>query len=174
MEEEDYIVSKMRHVRIPKKSFLLRAGEVSDFEAFILKGLAMSYFLDDSGSKVVLSFATENWWISDIESFHSSKESKMFIEFLEDAEVLILDAPSKEELLKKVPKMERMYRILVERHLINYQQRIFANIALSGKERYQAFQSRYPMILQRVPQHLVASYLGITPEFLSRIRKNVS
>lgn len=170
--ELDYIVSKMKYKRFAKRTFLLRAGEVCSFEAFVLKGLAISYFLDAEGSKVVLAFASENWWLSDIDSFQNGNESKMFIEFLEDSEVLILDVIDKEELLRNVPKLERMYRILVERHLINYQERIFGTIALSGREKYQLFLSKYHYLLQRLPQHLIASFLGITPEFLSRIRKD--
>jgi CRP/FNR family transcriptional regulator, cyclic AMP receptor protein len=171
-QELDYIESKMSFSKKSKKAILLHEGEISSFEAFILKGLVISYFLNEDGNKVVLSFATENWWVTDMDSLHNAKESKMFIEVLEDSEILILEASDKTELLKKVPKLERMFRILVERHLINYQQRIFGNIALSGKDRYQSFQTKYPQLLQRVPQHLIASYLGITPEFLSRIRKD--
>ena len=171
-QELDDIESKMSFVRGPKKSFLLQAGEICNFEAFILKGLALSYFLNEDGTKVVLSFATENWWVADMDSLHNAKESRMFIEFLEDTEILVLDAKVKFELLKKIPKLERMFRLLVERHLINYQQRIFGNIALSGKEKYEIFKAKYPDMMQRVPQHLIASYLGMTPEFLSRIRKD--
>jgi CRP-like cAMP-binding protein len=171
-QELDYIESKMSFSKKSKKAILLHEGEICSFEAFILKGLVISYFLNEDGNKVVLSFATENWWVADMDSLHNAKESKMFIEVLEDSEILVLEASDKTELLKKVPKLERMFRILVERHLINYQQRIFGNIALSGKDRYQSFQTKYPQLLQRVPQHLIASYLGITPEFLSRIRKD--
>lgn len=171
-EEIDEIISKVTFETKQKKSFLLRAGEVCNFEAFVLKGLAVSYFIGEDGTKVVLSFARENWWLADIDSLHNANESKMFIEFIEDSEILVMDKQTKVELLKKIPKLERMFRLLVERHLINYQQRIFSNIALSGKEKYEQFRSKYPDVLQRVPQHLIASYLGLTPEFLSRIRKD--
>lgn len=169
--ELDMITSKMRFENRLKKTFLLRAGEVCDFEVFIIKGLVISYFLSGEGNKVVLSFAKENWWAADMESYHNASESMMFIEFIEDSEFLIMDANVKNDLLKKIPKLEKMFRLLVERHLINYQQRIFASIALSGKEKYELFKNKYPDIIQRVPQHLIASYLGMTPEFLSKIRK---
>lgn len=171
-QEIDEIISKVIFETKQKKSFLLRAGEVCNVEAFVLKGLAVSYFIGEDGTKVVLSFARENWWLADMDSLHNASESKMFIEFVEDSEILVMDKQTKVELLKKIPKLERMFRLLVERHLINYQQRIFSNIALSGKEKYEQFRSKYPDVLQRVPQHLIASYLGLTPEFLSRIRKD--
>ena len=94
----------------------------------------------------------------------------MCIETIEEMEILSLSLKDKEELLHSIPKLERMYRLILQNHLVNYQQRLLANIAQSGKERYQYFIEKYPEVMQRVPQHLIASYLGITAEFLSRIR----
>ncbi len=170
-EEEDFIISKFEYKKIAKKTFLLQPGEVCSFEAFILKGLGISYMVNESGNKTVLSFASENWWLSDIDSFHDERESKMFIETLEDTELLMIDLKTKAELLLKVPKLERMYRLLVQRHLIHFQQRFYSNIALDGKERYNNFLKSNAPLVQRVPQHLIASYLGMSAEFLSRIRK---
>lgn len=169
-EELDLILSKMEYKRVPKKTRLLNIGEVCDFEAFVLKGIGISYFIHENGSKVILSFASESWWLSDIESFHRQTPSKMCIETIEEMEILSLSLKDKEELLHSIPKLERMYRLILQNHLVNYQQRLLANIAQSGKERYQYFIEKYPEVIQRVPQHLIASYLGITAEFLSRIR----
>jgi CRP-like cAMP-binding protein len=169
-EELDLILSKMEYKRIPKKTRLLNIGEICDFEAFVLKGIGISYFIHENGSKVILSFASESWWLSDIESFHRQTPSKMCIETIEEMEILSLSLKDKEELLHSIPKLERMYRLILQNHLVNYQQRLLANIAQSGKERYQYFIEKYPEVIQRVPQHLIASYLGITAEFLSRIR----
>ncbi|MFZ4544103.1 MAG: Crp/Fnr family transcriptional regulator [Saprospiraceae bacterium] len=156
--------------KVPKKTFLLREGEVCQSEAFVVKGCLKSYFIDQNGFEVILTFAVENWWVSDIASFQDQKPSKMFIETLEDCELLLLTPSSKEELLNKLPKLERVFRIMVQRHLAGYQERLFSNIALSAPERYTIFLQKYPDISQRVPQHLIASYLGISPEFLSKIR----
>ena len=169
-EELDLILSKMEYKRVPKKTRLLNIGEICDFEAFVLKGIGISYFIHENGSKVILSFASESWWLSDIESFHRQTPSKMCIETIEEMEILSLSLKDKEELLHSIPKLERMYRLILQNHLVNYQQRLLANIAQSGKERYQYFIEKYPEVIQRVPQHLIASYLGITAEFLSRIR----
>jgi CRP-like cAMP-binding protein len=169
-EELDLILSKMEHKRVPKKTHLLSIGEICDFEAFVLKGIGISYFIHENGSKVILSFASESWWLIDIESFHRQTPSKMCIETIEEMELLCLSHKDKEELLQSIPKLERMYRLMLQNHLVNYQQRLLANIAHSGKERYQAFIEKYPDVMKRVPQHLIASYLGITAEFLSRIR----
>lgn len=169
-EELDLILSKMEYKRVPKKTRLLNIGEICDFEAFVLKGIGISYFIHENGSKVILSFASESWWLSDIESFHRQTPSKMCIETIEEMEILSLSLKDKEELLHSIPKLERMYRLILQNHLVNYQQRLLANIAQSGKERYQYFIEKYPEVMQRVPQHLIASYLGITAEFLSRIR----
>lgn len=157
--------------QFPKKTIILQAGEVCKFEAFVIKGCLKSYFLDETGSEVVLTFASENWWVSDISSFYEGKPSKMYIESLEDCELLMITLEDKEALLRQLPQLERAFRIMIQRHLSVYQERLFANIALSAKERYTIFLEKYPSIPQRVPQHLIASYLGISPESLSRIRR---
>lgn len=156
---------------IPKKTFLLRAGEVCKFEAFILRGCVKTYFLDEKGHEVILTFSTEEWWISDVASFQDQKPSKMYIETLEETEILFLTPAKKEALLLHMPVLERAFRLMLQRHLAVYQERIFCNVGLSAPERYEIFLDRYPKISNRVPQQLIASYLGITPEFLSRMRK---
>lgn len=156
--------------KVPKKTFLLQAGEVCNFEAFITKGCIKTYYLDKKGLEVIQTFAVENWWVSDIASFHEQKPGKMFIETIEDCELLLLTPKTKEEILQKLPRLERAFRIMVQRHLAVYQERLFSNIALTAKERYTMFIQKYPAIAGRVPQHLIASYLGMSPEFLSRIR----
>lgn len=159
------------HKKVPKKTFLLRAGEVCTFEAFILKGCVKLYYIDRDGMEVIMTFATENWWVSDIISFHEQKPSKMFIETIEDTELLVLTPFAKEEALRKIPALERMFRLMVQRHLSTYQERLFGNLALTAEERYDQFLQKYPHLPLRIPQHLIASYLGISPEFLSRLRK---
>lgn len=158
----------------PKKTILLRHGEICKFEAFILKGCIKTYFIDANGFEVILTFATENWWVSDISSFQKQLPSKMFIETIEETEVLQLTPQSKEELLNTYPALEKMFRLMVQRHLYAYQERLFGNIALTAEERYQIFLKKFPALPQRIPQHLIASYLGISPEFLSRLRKRKS
>ncbi len=155
---------------VPKKALLLSPGEVCNFEAYIVKGCIRSCYLDDNGAEVVLQFSVEDWWVSDVASFQEQKPASLFIETLEECELLILNFQHKEELLQRVPKFERVFRLMVQRHLAALQERLIKNIALPAADRYQEFISRYPTIPQRVPQHYIASYLGITPEFLSKIR----
>jgi CRP-like cAMP-binding protein len=159
---------------IPKKTFLLKEGEICHFESFVNKGCIRNYYIDEKGDEVTLQFAIENWWVSDITSFHNKVPSNMFIETLEDCEVLTLTLENKEILLKEVPKFERMFRLMVQKNLANLQQRLFQTIATTAAEKYLDFLNRYPTIPQRVAQHYIASYLGFTPEFLSKVRGKLS
>ncbi len=168
--EMDQIVGIFERVKFSKKSMLLQHGEVCKFEGFIIKGCVKTYFINKDGVEVILAFATENWWVSDIMSFQEQTPSNMFIETLEDTEMLVLTKAAKEELLDKHPVLEKMFRLMIQRHLYSYQERLFGNIALTAEERYDIFLKKYPALPQRIPQHLIASYLGISAEFLSRLR----
>ncbi|MFA7273331.1 MAG: Crp/Fnr family transcriptional regulator [Crocinitomicaceae bacterium] len=169
--ELEEVVSYYKTEKVPRKTVLLRAGEICNLEAFIIKGCVKSYFINQEGLEVVLSFATENWWVGDVVSFQELIPSKMYIETMEDTEMLFITHDAKEELLQKHPALEKMFRLIIQRHLYAYQERLFGNIALTAEERYDIFLSKYPALPQRIPQHLIASYLGMTPEFLSRLRK---
>jgi CRP-like cAMP-binding protein len=155
---------------VPADQFLLRAGEVCAFEAFVLKGCIKTYYIDKQGKELILTFATENWWVSDIMSFQEQTPGKMFIQTLEPCELLLLTPQSKARLLADIPELERMFRLMVQRHLGSIQERLFGFVGLSARERYAAFLEKYPHLPQRIPQYLIAAYLGITPEFLSRLR----
>ena len=160
--------------QVPRKTMLLHEGEICNFEAFIKRGCIRTYYLDENGFEVTLQFAIEDWWVSDIASFHEHKPSSMFIETLEDCELLILSPQNKESLLIQVPKMERVFRLMVQRNLSVLQSRLFKTIATSALEKYLDFIERYPTIPQRVAQHYIASYLGISPEFLSKVRNKMA
>jgi CRP-like cAMP-binding protein len=155
---------------VPKKTILLHAGEICNFEAYINKGCIREYFIDGNGIELTLQFATEDWWVSDITSFEDQIPSDMYIETLEDCELLVLSRQSKENLINEVPQLERMFRLMIQRHLSKLQKRLFKTISLSAMDQYIEFVHRYPTISQRVSQQYIASYLGITPEFLSRLR----
>jgi len=162
--------SLLQYKSVPRKTFLLREGEICNFEAYVLKGCIRTYHLDENGSEVILQFAIEDWWVSDIASFHEQQPSRLFIETIEDCELLALNPQTKEDLLFKVPKFERVFRMMVQRNLSATQNRLINNIAKPAQDRYLEFLQRYPGIPQRVPQHYIASYLGISPEFLSKTR----
>jgi CRP/FNR family transcriptional regulator, cyclic AMP receptor protein len=166
--------SALQYKKVKKKTFLLQKGDICYFEAYIIKGCIKTYYLDDEGNEVILHFAVEDWWVSDIASFSDEKTSNLFIETLEDCELLILTHDKKEILYQQIPRLERMFRLMVQRAYVVLQNRFFATLSQPADERYLDFLKRYPTIPQRVPQHQIAAYLGISPEFLSKIRAKLS
>ena len=174
-EEELQVFNQLLKFKtVPKKTCMLRAGEICHFEAFVNKGCLRKYYIDEQGQEVIIQFAIENNWISDIPSFSTQQPGNIFIETLEDCELLYLSPQSKEELLKAVPRFERFYRILVERYLNVLQNRLYFSISKTAHEKYVDFLAHYPSIPQRVPQHYIASYLGMSAEFLSKVRTRMS
>jgi CRP/FNR family transcriptional regulator, cyclic AMP receptor protein len=159
---------------VPKKTYLLQEGEVCNFEAYVVKGCIRTYFINENGFEIILQFAIEDWWVSDIASFHEKTPSKLFIETLEDCELLTFNTETKEELLARVPKFERVFRLMLQRNLSATQNRLINTISKTAQEKYLDFIERYPTIPQRVPQHYIAAYLGISPEFLSKVRTKLS
>jgi len=168
--ELEYFNSMLQYKVIPKKTMLLQAGNICNFEAYVIKGCIREYYIDSHGAELTLQFAVEDWWVSDISSFEDQKVSNMYIEALEDCELLMLSRQSKEQLLAQVPKLERMFRLMIQRHLSTVQSRLFKTVTHTAMEKYLEFIKRYPTIPQRVPQHYIASYLGMSPEFLSKLR----
>ncbi|MEA5460093.1 Crp/Fnr family transcriptional regulator [Arcicella sp. LKC2W] len=164
----------LQHKTVKKKTMLLREGEICNFEAYILKGCIRTFCMDENGAEVILQFAVEDWWVSDIASFHEQTPSKLYIETLENCELLILTHEAKEELLMKVPQFERVFRLMVQRNLSVTQNRLINIIAKPAQDRYVEFLERYPSVAQRVAQHYIAAYLGISAEFLSKIRAKMS
>jgi CRP-like cAMP-binding protein len=134
----------------------------------------MTYLLNEEGKETVLYFSVENWWVSDICSFNEQIKSDFYIQALEDTDLLILNPQSKEQLLFKVPAFERAFRLMIQKNLSVMQSRLHSIIAKSAEVRYADFIKRYPSIPQRVSQHHIASYLGVTPEFLSKIRAKMA
>jgi CRP-like cAMP-binding protein len=159
---------------VKKKTFLLQQGEVCDFEAYINKGCIRSYYINENGFEVILQFAIEDWWVSDIASFHEEQPSNQFIETLEDCELLVLTREAKEELLQQLPKFERLFRLMVQRNLASLQHRLMNTISMNAEEKYLDFSKRYPTIAQRVPQLHIASFLGMSAEFLSKVRTRLA
>ncbi|MDR6564559.1 MULTISPECIES: Crp/Fnr family transcriptional regulator [unclassified Arcicella] len=174
-EEELRIFNEhLQYRKIKKKTFLLQEGEICNFEAFIIKGCMRKYYIDKNGFEVILQFAIEDWWVSDIASFHEQKPSDLFIEALEDCEIFVLTPDKKEDLLMKAPRFERQFRLLVQKNLSATQSRLINSIAQTAYERYADFLKKYPKIPQRVAQHYIASYLGISAEFLSKVRAKMA
>jgi CRP-like cAMP-binding protein len=159
--------------KLRKKQYLLQEGDVCKYMAFVEKGLLRSYNVDDKGIEHMIQFAWEGWWISDTYSFLSGEPAAYNIDAIEDAELLLISLPHFEEMTVKVPKMERYFRILFQNNIISKERRLLSSITYSAEEKYLKLSQTNPELIQRIPQNLIASYLGITPETLSRIRKNL-
>jgi len=172
-EELAFFHTLLKHRKLKKKSFLLQEGEICDFEAFVLKGCIRSYYIDKDGVETILLFAVEDWWVSDLTSFSEQKPSNLFIETIEDCELLSIDYKNKSLLFQKIPAFERMFRLLVQRALGVLQQRFYASVSQTAEERYLQFMEKYPLVAQRVPQHQIARYIGVSPEFLSKVRSTM-
>lgn len=173
-EELIFFHSLLKVKTIGKKQFIQQAGETSHHTGFITKGCVKNYILDEKGHEFIMYFAIEDWWVGDISSFFEQKPGNLFIETIEETEMLTLDYKSSVILFEKIPKFERHFRILIQRSLITLQQRFFDTLAKPAEERYLNFLKKYPEVVNRVPQQLIASYIGVTPEFLSKIRAKIA
>jgi CRP-like cAMP-binding protein len=173
-EEKELSKTFFTPKKLRKRQYLLQEGDVCKYIAFVEKGILRSYSLDEKGNEHIIQFAFEGWWISDQLSFFTGEPSSYTIDALEDCELLLLSRPAEEQMLEKIPKFERYFRILLQNNLINTQRRLVSSLSHSAEEKYTELLESCPTIPQRSPQHMMASYLGITPETLSRIRKKLA
>lgn len=169
--EFDLIKQAFVPKKLRKKQYLLQEGEVSRHHSFVCKGCLRMFRVDAKGQEHIFQFAIENWWIGDRESMISGQPSKYNIEALEDSELLMVTQPDIDALQARIPALNAMLQNLQQNNVIATQNRIHAAISYSAEEKYLDFLKTYPDIFQRVPQQMIASYLGITRETLSRIRK---
>ncbi len=160
--------------KIRKRQYLLNAGDKCNYLTFVENGLLRLFSVDDSGHEHVMQFALEGWWITDMASFLCGDDAIYNIEALEDSELLMLSMNAMDELMDRIPKMERYFRLLMQSNIIALQRRIRVVQTLSAEEIYLKLMEVSPEILTRAPQQHIASYMGITPETLSRVRKQVS
>jgi CRP-like cAMP-binding protein len=176
MRERDFARScaYFRPRKFRRHSFLLQAGEVCTNLAFVTKGYLRIYTVNDDGEEHVIQFALERWWASDLCSFLGGKPGSYFIESMEDTDVLMLDRVSYDQLFDAVPIFDRYFRILLQYNYLATHQRLADTISVPARERYLRFIKTYPTIVQRVPLKDIASYLGITPQSLSRIRRRLA
>lgn len=169
-EEKELILSKIELRNYKAKTVILHAGEICKHSYFVKSGILRSFNINDNIVEHVLQFACEDWWIGDMYSLISQKPGNLFIEVNEDAEVALLSKENQEELYHKIPKLERFFRILTENSLVAYQERLMDNLSLTAEERFEKFCSKYPSLIQKVPQKQIASYIGVTPEFFSKMK----
>lgn len=169
-DEKEIVCELFKEKFIPRKTFLLRAGELAQYSAFVVEGCLRSYAIDQNGGEHVLQFAPDNWWISDMYSAVKHTASELNIDALLDSKVLILQRTCQLSLFDRIPKLERYFRILTENALAASNHRTIDYLTLTAKQRYEKFCNLYPTIINTIPQKAVASYIGITPEFLSKLR----
>jgi len=172
-EEEENFLSKIQVRKFKAKSILLNTGEICVNSYFVNSGILRSFNINDNIVEYVMSFAGEGYWIGDMYSLISKKPGNLFIEVLEDAEVVMLSKENQELLYTETPKLERFFRILTEKSLVANQERLMDNLSLSAEERFEKFRKKYPTLLQRVPQKQIASYIGVTPEFFSKMKSKL-
>lgn len=172
-EQFEFIKSQFIPRKVRKGEFLLREGEIARHSIFVASGCLRTYTIDDNGKEHILQFSPENWWTGDM-SFRSNVPSQFFIEALEDSEVLLTELSSIQKLNERIPESAAHYQAALQKSMEAKTQRIVSSLSATAEERYNDFVKKYPSLLQRVPQHMIASYLGISPETLSRIRKQQS
>lgn len=174
-EEEKTAVENYFKVRkIKRRQFILQEGDICKHNTFVIEGCFRTYMIDEKGKEHNLQFAIENWWIGDIGSFHSEKPSKLNIEAIENAVILQCKKEDQLKLFVDYPKFNRIFRVLAENAIVSLQNRILQNISSTAEERYLDFVERFPQFFNRISNVQIASYLGVTPEFLSAIRKKIA
>lgn len=169
-DEEKIIAELVREKTILRKQLFHRAGDIAQSTAFVVSGCLRSYAVDQNGFEHILQFAPENWWISDMYSLTKNQSSELNIDALLDTEVLYLSRSCQLSIFDRIPKMERYFRILTENALAAGNHRTIDYLSLPAKIRYQKFCDFYPTLIHSIPQKYIASYIGITPEFLSKLR----
>lgn len=170
-QEEKELIRQYFHLRSYKKRmFVLQEGDVCQHLNFVLSGCLRMYKDDENGSPHILLFATEGAWINDLDSYYQEKKSLLNIDVLENAELLQISRQDIVKLYLNAPKFDRIFRILTEKNLVLLQNRMLENISLSAEDRYYNFLSNHPDLINRIPQVHIASYLGVSAEFISRLR----
>ena len=172
-KEEELFLSKTSVHHYKAKSILLHDGEVCKYSYFVNSGILRSFNINDNIIEHVLHFACEGWWIGDMYSLLSQKPGNLFIEVLEDAELVLLSKENQEQLYFEIPKLERFFRILTENSLITHQERLMDNLSLPAEQRFEKFCKKYPSLIQNISQKNIASYIGVTPEFFSKMKSRL-
>ncbi len=171
--EQDILASKVTHRTYLKNQYMVQQGDVCKYVNFITSGCTKTFYLDNHGTEHIVMFGIENWWIADLGSFITQSPADYNVQCIETTEVIQFTHQNLESLYTQIPKLERFFRKIIERALVASQKRIVRNFTHSAKDNYLIFKELYPKIEQRVPQYMIASYLGITKEFLSKIKSEL-
>lgn len=169
-EERDAFVNILQVTNLRKKELAVQPGFVCRYKSYVFRGAMRSYFVDISGQEHTVALAVEDWWISDFYSYIYQTPATLHVEALEEAVLVQIEYHAEEQLLERFPIFERFFRIFAQRALAHLQRRMLSNLSMTAMERYEEYVEKYPAIATRVPQYALASFLGITTEFLSKIR----
>jgi len=169
--EEEKLVQVCLVKQVKKKQFFLQEGEVQRYLVFVVDGCLRSYSVDENGFEHILQFAPPGWWISDMRSMLEQAPASLNIDAVDDSEIILISIPDLERLYKEIASFDRFFRVLSERSIATHQHRLIDSLSLTAKERYTSFCRQYPSLITCLPQKYVASYIGITPEFLSKMLK---
>ncbi len=169
-EEEIFFVSLLRIRKVRKKQFIGQPEFVSKYRAYVVSGAFRAYIIGNKGSEHAVAFAIEDWWIGDISSYLFQTPATYFVEALEDSLIIELSFEGEQKLLKANQKFDSFFRKVLDRLVAALQERLLSNLSKSAEQRYDEFAKKYPQLLNRIPQYMLASYLGFTTEFLSKIR----
>lgn len=172
-EEEAILLSKVVSRNYLKDQYIIQHGDICKTVNFIISGCTKTFYLDQEGQEHIVMFSIEDWWTSDLGSFTAQTPADFNVQCIENTQLIQFTFANLEELYSEIPKLERLFRKIVERAFSASQKRIIRNFSLTAKERYQIFKNTYPKIEQRVPQYMIASYLGVTKEFLSKIKSQI-
>ena len=173
-EDEKQFISIVRKTRVKKRQFIVQPGFVCSHQTYVVKGAFRSYFVNEEGDEHTLQFAIEDWFISDFNSYISQTPASIYVEALENSVIHQINYNDAEQLCARNQKFEHYFRVVAQKSFAFSQRRILSNLGKSAEERYLEFLSLYPTIVQRVPQYALASYLGMSAEFLSKIRKRLA
>lgn len=172
-EEQEQFAELFEPKSLKTKQFLLQEGEICRHSAFVVKGCLKGFGVDKNGFEHILQFAPSGWWIADLYSLISQKPAILNIQAVEATDLLLIRKEKQEAFCLQVPKVERFFRILMEHSLVSHQQRILDNLSLTAEERYQRFCEKYPDLIHCLPQKEIAAYIGVTPEFFSKMRSRL-
>ncbi|MBL0912690.1 MAG: Crp/Fnr family transcriptional regulator [Bacteroidia bacterium] len=172
-EEAEYFVSLVSHRSTTAREILLRQCDIANESYFVLEGCIRAYTLDNKADEHVMHLATNDWWITDMYSLITRKPGNYTIECLEASEVLVMPREKQWDIYDKYPRMERYFRVLMENAYVSTLQRIHDNLSLSAEERYLNFERKFPGLVHRIPNKHIASYIGVTPEFFSKMKKRM-
>jgi CRP/FNR family transcriptional regulator, anaerobic regulatory protein len=169
-DEEQLLLPYLTYLEVDKKQYLFSEGDLCKAQYFVIEGCLRMYFIKENGVEQIVQFGIDNWWISDYTSFTLHAPSQFYLQAVQKSKIIVLKQDKQDELLDRLPKLERYFRRVYQRAYAAAQTRLVYFNDLSGEEQYRHFVSRFPDFVQRIPQYMLASYLGFTPEFLSKIR----